>query len=55
LRVLEGRPHWGKLHWRTAADLRPAYPAFDNFLRLRDELDPARVFANPYLDTVLGR
>jgi L-gulono-1,4-lactone dehydrogenase len=55
MRELDGRPHWGKLHWRTAADLRPAYPAFDNFLRLRDELDPARVFANPYLDTVLGR
>lgn len=55
MRELDGRPHWGKLHWRTAADLRPAYPGFENFLRQRDELDPGRVFANPYLDTVLGK
>jgi L-gulonolactone oxidase len=49
-----GRPHWGKLHTRTADDLRAAYPRFDDFVRLRDELDPARRFANPYLDRVLG-
>jgi L-gulono-1,4-lactone dehydrogenase len=54
MRELDGRPHWGKLHWRTAADLRPAYPGFEDFLRQRDMLDPARVFANPYLDMVLG-
>jgi L-gulono-1,4-lactone dehydrogenase len=55
MREVDGRPHWGKLHWRSAADLRPAYPAFDDFLRHRDQLDPARIFANAYLDTVLGR
>ncbi|GIE89424.1 D-arabinono-1,4-lactone oxidase [Actinoplanes regularis] len=51
---LGGRPHWGKLHYRTAADLRPAYPKFDDFLAVRDRLDPARVFTNDYLDRVLG-
>jgi FAD-linked oxidoreductase len=51
---LGGRPHWGKLHYRTAADLRPAYPRFDDFLAVRDRLDPARVFTNDYLDRVLG-
>ncbi|BCJ43920.1 FAD-linked oxidoreductase [Actinoplanes ianthinogenes] len=51
---LGGRPHWGKLHYRTAADLRPAYPKFDDFLAVRDRLDPARVFTNEYLDRVLG-
>jgi FAD-linked oxidoreductase len=54
MRELDGRPHWGKLHWRTAADLQPAYPRFEDFRRYRDELDPGRVFANAYLDTVLG-
>jgi L-gulonolactone oxidase len=49
-----GRPHWGKLHTRTADDLRALYPHFDDFVRLRDELDPDRRFANPYLDRVLG-
>lgn len=54
MRTYDGRPHWGKMHFRTAADLRPAYPKFDDFLRVRNELDPDRRFANPYLDRVLG-
>ena len=54
LRAHDGRPHWGKVHTRTAADLAPAYPRFEEFLALRDELDPDRVFANPYLRRVLG-
>jgi FAD-linked oxidoreductase len=51
---LGGRPHWGKLHYRDADSLRSVYPHFDDFLAVRDRLDPARVFANPYLDRVLG-
>jgi FAD-linked oxidoreductase len=54
LRAHDGRPHWGKVHTRTAADLAPAYPRFEEFLALRDRLDPDRVFANPYLRRVLG-
>ena len=49
-----GRPHWGKMHTQTAETLRPSYPRFDDFLRVRDELDPERRFANPYLERVLG-
>ena len=54
LRDLDGRPHWGKMHWRTREDLQPAYPRFDDFLAVRDQVDPDRVFANDYLKTVLG-
>ena len=54
LRAHDGRPHWGKMHGRTAEDLRPAYPRFDDFLELRNRLDPERVFANGYLRQVLG-
>jgi FAD-linked oxidoreductase len=54
MRTFAGRPHWGKMHFRTADDLRPAYPHFDDFLRVRDQLDPDRRFANAYLDRVLG-
>jgi FAD-linked oxidoreductase len=54
LRELGGRPHWGKMHWRTHEDLRPVYPRFDQFVTVRDEVDPARVFTNSYLGTVLG-
>ena len=50
----DGRPHWGKPHTRTAADLAPAYPRWQDFQAIRDRLDPDRVFTNPYLDRVLG-
>ena len=49
-----GRPHWGKLHTRDADYLRLAYPRFDDALRVRAEVDPGGLFANPYLDRVLG-
>ena len=49
-----GRPHWGKMHTLDAERLRPRYPRFDDFVALRDTLDPTGVFANPYLDRVLG-
>lgn len=54
MRAYGGRPHWGKLHTRTRADLAPDYPRFRDFLALRDRLDPERLFSNPYLDRVLG-
>jgi L-gulonolactone oxidase len=48
------RPHWGKLHTLDAEILRTRYPRFDEFVRLRDEIDPRGVFSNRYLDRVLG-
>ncbi|NNG38889.1 FAD-binding protein [Flexivirga sp. ID2601S] len=51
---LDARPHWGKLHDLDAARLRSRYPRFDDFVALRDRLDPGRVFTNDYLDRVLG-
>jgi FAD-linked oxidoreductase len=54
LRSYDGRPHWGKLHTRTAADLAPCYPRFADFLAVRDQVDPDRSFGNAYLDRVLG-
>jgi FAD-linked oxidoreductase len=54
MRAHDGRPHWGKVHTRTAADLEPAYPRFKEFLAMRDRLDPQRVFANDHLRRVLG-
>ncbi|HEX4251597.1 MAG TPA: D-arabinono-1,4-lactone oxidase, partial [Pseudonocardia sp.] len=49
-----GRPHWGKMHTLDAEALRPRYPRFDEFVALRDQLDPTGVFTNGYLDRVLG-
>jgi len=49
-----GRPHWGKLHYRDADSLRDLYPHFDDFVVVRDKLDPQRMFGNDYLARVLG-
>jgi len=54
MRAHGGRPHWGKVHTRIVDDLAAAYPRFDDFLALRDRLDPDRVFDNAYLRRVLG-
>lgn len=48
------RPHWGKLHHRTAEQLRPSYRLFDDFLALRNRMDPGRVFTNRYIESVFG-
>ncbi len=49
-----GRPHWGKLHTLGADQLRERYPRFDDFLGLRDRLDPDRLFGNRHLERILG-
>jgi L-gulonolactone oxidase len=49
-----GRPHWGKRHPWTVAELTDAYPKLAEFRAVRDRLDPDRAFSNPYLDTLLG-
>jgi L-gulono-1,4-lactone dehydrogenase len=50
----EGRPHWGKRHFQTAETLAPLYPRWDDFARVRSELDPDGLFRNAYTDRVLG-
>jgi len=51
---LDGRPHWGKRHFQTAATLRPRYPEWDRFQAMRARLDPQGLFANAWTDRVLG-
>lgn len=54
MREMDGRPHWGKIHEMVRDDLRPRYPRFDEFVAVRNRLDPSGAFSNPYLDGVLG-
>jgi len=54
LRVLDARPHWGKEVQHLAAEIRALWPRTDDFLRLRDELDPDRVFASDFHTRTLG-
>lgn len=44
-----GRPHWGKKHNAGPAYLRRLYPHRDDFLQIREELDPRGRFLNPHL------
>jgi L-gulonolactone oxidase len=54
MREVGGRPHWGKLHFQDATTLKGLYPRWQEFQRVRDRLDPGRVFANAYTERVLG-
>ncbi|HPU14171.1 MAG TPA: D-arabinono-1,4-lactone oxidase [Aeromicrobium sp.] len=49
-----GRPHWGKMHTLTSDYFRTVYSRFDDFVAVRNQLDPERRFTNDYLDQVLG-
>ena len=51
---LGGRPHWGKRHFQTAANLRERYPEWGRFQAIRARLDPEGRFANAWTDRVLG-
>ena len=51
---LNGRPHWAKRFKAKAAELRPLYPRWDDFINLRRRMDPENKLLNPYLRQLLG-
>lgn len=53
LAPLEPRPHWGKLFGADPARLRPHYPRWADFQRLRRQYDPAGKFGNEMIDRYL--
>ncbi len=55
LRGYDARPHWGKMHYRDADELSGLYPRWNDFIALRERLDPLRTFSNAYTDTVFGK
>ncbi|MGI8854124.1 MAG: D-arabinono-1,4-lactone oxidase [Thermomicrobiales bacterium] len=52
-RNYRGRPHWGKMHWHTARDLRDLYPRWEAFAAVRARLDPDGTFLNEHLRQIL--
>ncbi|TDL71136.1 FAD-binding protein [Rhodococcus qingshengii] len=54
LQKYEGRPHWGKIHTMTPEQLQKIYPKWNTFLHIREELDPAGLFLNDYLCSLLA-
>lgn len=49
-----GRPHWGKLHTRSPAELAELYPRWTDFLAVRQRFDPEGRFLNDYLRRLFG-
>jgi len=48
----QGRPHWGKIHTHTADDLGKLYPQWDQFQRIRQQMDPNGIWLNEYLKAI---
>jgi len=49
-----GRPHWGKLHNLMAKELAALYPRWNDFLALRQQMDPRGRMLNPHLRSLFG-
>jgi len=47
-----GRPHWGKVHFRSGADLAALYPRWADWWCARDHWDPKGLFLAPYLESL---
>jgi FAD-linked oxidoreductase len=43
---LGGRPHWGKRFNLTVDEIKKMYPGYEQFVKLREEMDPKGVFSN---------
>jgi FAD/FMN-containing dehydrogenase len=54
LQQFDARPHWGKAHFLTPERVRALYPALDQFLSFRRELDPDGVFLNHHFKYLFG-
>ncbi|GHO57489.1 D-arabinono-1,4-lactone oxidase [Ktedonobacter robiniae] len=51
----QGRPHWGKFHTQQAEQLAQLYPRWQDFQRIRTNLDPNGIFLNSYLKQLLAQ
>ncbi len=51
---LGGRPHWGKVYYRTEKIPELYGERLERFLAVRQELDPEGRFLNDYLEDLLG-
>ncbi len=49
-----GRPHWGKLHNFSNAELAALYPRWNDFQEVRRRLDPRGRMLNAHLRTLFG-
>ena len=50
----QARPHWGKMNYFTAEQIKAQYERLQDFKALRQALDPTCLFCNEYLANRLG-
>eukprot|EP01080_Neovahlkampfia_damariscottae_P000817 gene817-9067_t len=50
----QGRPHYGKHHNRNATNLKHEFEKWDDFLKIRNQMDPDGIFLNDYLKNIFG-
>jgi len=48
----QGRPHWAKKHFYTSTELKNLYPKWKEFSKIKNELDPNRIFENDFLKKI---
>lgn len=48
----QGRPHFGKENIIGKRELQQCFPHFLDFIKIRKELDPDKIFANPYFESL---
>jgi L-gulono-1,4-lactone dehydrogenase len=53
MRGWDGRPHWGKRSFLSAAELAPRYPRWADFAAIRERLDPDGRFVNAWVRQTL--
>jgi FAD/FMN-containing dehydrogenase len=54
LRKYNGRPHWGKLHTLGPQELSDLYPHWQDFLAMRESIDPNQQLVNSHLAQIFG-
>ena len=52
--AFEGRPHWGKFHFLSGEQLGRQYPKWNDFLAVRQAVDPDGLFLNDELKRMFG-
>lgn len=45
-----GRPHWGKVHYRSGPELAELHPQYEQWWMVRDRFDPQGLFLTPELE-----
>jgi FAD/FMN-containing dehydrogenase len=49
-RSYDGRPHWGKVHYQSGAELAELYPLYQAWWEQRDRYDPEGLFLTKDLE-----